>query len=112
MSGNQQGVVLVVSALFIIVPVFFLVACLCSVFWPRTMWFLSEGWKFKNVEPSGCALAATRVGGLVGFLVGIVFLFILWSLGGNAGHSVGAPKSPVPTIERSNPQGETDFKTL
>jgi hypothetical protein len=53
---------------------------LCSLFLPRTAWFFSEGWKFKGAEPSGCALAAIRIGGLVGIILGTVLLFIARTL--------------------------------
>jgi hypothetical protein len=51
---NQQWIVLV-AVFFVLVPVFLVIGSLCSLLWPRAMWFLSEGWKFKNAEPSGCA---------------------------------------------------------
>ncbi len=59
---------------------FFIVAGLCSISLPRMMWFLSEGWKFKNAEPSGCALVATRIGGLLGLIVGTVLLLVALTL--------------------------------
>jgi hypothetical protein len=78
--SNQSFSVPVINALFLVVPILFIVVGLCSLFWPRMMWFLSEGWKYKNVEPSGCALVATRISGLLGLLLGIVFLITLWAL--------------------------------
>lgn len=80
MSGTQNGVVLVVAGLFVIVPILFIITGFVSLFWPRTAWFLSEGWKFKNVEPSGCVLAAIRIGGLVSIAVGCIALAVLWML--------------------------------
>jgi hypothetical protein len=80
MPGEMRGPVLVVNAFFIIVPIFFIVSGICSLFWPRMMWFLAEGWKFKDAQPSGCYLVATRVGGLLILTVGIVWFVILWSL--------------------------------
>jgi hypothetical protein len=77
MPGNVQGPSVSVNALFLIVPVFVILHGICSLLWPRMIWFLAEGWKFKNAEPSGCALAVIRVGGLVGLTVGTALLAIL-----------------------------------
>ena len=41
---------------------------------PRTAWYFVEGWKFKNAEPSGCALVFIRVSGVWGVIVGIAFI--------------------------------------
>jgi hypothetical protein len=53
-----------IAVVILIVPILMIIGGLCSLLWPRLMWWLSEGWKFKNIEPSGCALIATRIGGL------------------------------------------------
>lgn len=39
---------------------------------PRTSWWLSDGWKFKNAEPSDAALAAIRVGGAILTFLGVI----------------------------------------
>jgi hypothetical protein len=70
-------VVFAVSAISLAMPILMIVMGLCSLIWPRAMRWLSEGWKFKGAEPSGCALVATRVGGLIGLIVGIALLIIL-----------------------------------
>jgi hypothetical protein len=75
--GAESRVALVVVALYFIVPTFMIVAGLLGLFWPRAAWFLSEGWKYKNVEPSGCALASARIGGLVSLIAGAVFRLIV-----------------------------------
>jgi hypothetical protein len=80
MPVEMQGPVPTVNVLFLIVPIFFIVSGVCSLFWPRMMWFLAEGWKFKDAQPSGCYLVATRVGGLLILAVGVVSFVILWSL--------------------------------
>ncbi len=49
MPGNQPWGLLAAFAFFMIV------SGLCSLLLPRAIWFLSDGWKFKNAEPSGCA---------------------------------------------------------
>jgi hypothetical protein len=69
--------VLAVSALSLVLPFITIVMSLCAIIWPRAIWWLSDGWKFKGVEPSGCALVATRVGGLIGLIVGTALLIIL-----------------------------------
>jgi hypothetical protein len=69
---------MVAPTFFVVVLVFIIVNLICSIFWPRMMWYLSEGWKFKNAEPSGCVLAVYRIGGVIGL---VVLLGIAWSLG-------------------------------
>jgi hypothetical protein len=69
--------VFAVSGIALAMPILMIVMGLCSLIWPRAMWWLSEGWKFKNAEPSGCALVAMRVGGLLGLIAGIALLIIL-----------------------------------
>ena len=71
---------LAVAALFVIVPIGVIASGVCSVIWPRWMWFLAEGWKFKNAEPSGCALVMTRLGGLFCIVGGTLFLLIVLGL--------------------------------
>lgn len=78
MPGETQGPV-AVNILVIIVPIIFILSGTCSLFWPRMVWFLSEGWKFKDAQPSGCYLAVTRIGGLFMLILGIGTLVILWN---------------------------------
>jgi len=40
---------------------------------PQLAWEMSEGWKFKNAEPSEAYLIMTRV-------MSVVILFVLWFL--------------------------------
>ena len=42
---------------------------------PSVFWFLSDGWKYKNAEPSELALGLGRAGGVLVALVGLVMLF-------------------------------------
>jgi hypothetical protein len=42
---------------------------------PETVWYLTEGWKFKHAEPSDFALVMTRLGGGIAVIVGLVGLF-------------------------------------
>jgi hypothetical protein len=66
------------SALLVIVPAFIVIVVLCSLVWPRAVWFLSEGWKFKNVEPSGFVLVAIRLGGVLGLVAILAIASRLW----------------------------------
>lgn len=38
---------------------------------PRLMWSISEGWKFKDAEPSEAYLVMTRI-------MAVIILFLLW----------------------------------
>lgn len=42
---------------------------------PEVMWFLSEGWQFKNVEPSELAIIMTRVSGIIAVLAGFFVIY-------------------------------------
>lgn len=49
----------------------FLAAALIQLIWPRVIWRLSEGWKFRDrVEPSGLWLFRTR---FLGFILTLLF---------------------------------------
>lgn len=50
---------------------------------PALAWHLSEGWKYRDVEPSDTALAMTRVGGIIGVIVGIIFVIMFFSGAGS-----------------------------
>jgi hypothetical protein len=80
MPVEIQGPVHTVNVLFVIVPILVVFFSICSLFWPRMMWFLAEGWKFKDAQPSGCYLVATRISGVVLLILGTVSCVILWSI--------------------------------
>ena len=42
---------------------------------PETGWRMSEGWKYKDVEPSEAALLWGRIGGIVCIIIGFVIIF-------------------------------------
>ena len=42
---------------------------------PRTGWYLSYGWRFKDAEPSDAALVMARIGGGIAILIGVILLF-------------------------------------
>ena len=62
--------------MFVLVPLLIIVSEIVSVISPRTAWYMQEGWKFKNVEPSQAALTMARIGGVFAIIGGIVFLII------------------------------------
>lgn len=46
------------------------------VAYPRKIWHLEYGWRFKNAEPSDTAIAANRIVGVVLICIAIIFIFI------------------------------------
>ena len=42
---------------------------------PETGWHMSEGWKFKDAEPSEAALLWGRICGIVLSIIGVVMIF-------------------------------------
>jgi len=42
---------------------------------PETGWHMSDGWKYKNAEPSEEALLWGRIGGIVTIIIGFVIMF-------------------------------------
>jgi hypothetical protein len=42
---------------------------------PQAMWYMSEGWKFKDAEPSDFYLIMNRVMGVVAVIIGFYLLF-------------------------------------
>jgi len=47
-----------------------------SVASPRTAWYWSYGWRYKNAEPSDLALGAGRIGGVIAIVVGLLLLVL------------------------------------
>ena len=43
---------------------------------PRTAWYLSYGWRFKDAEPSDAALALGRLGGGIAVFAGLLLFFL------------------------------------
>ena len=42
---------------------------------PKLSWYLSWGWRFKDVEPSEAALIAARLSGVIFVLFGLFLIF-------------------------------------
>lgn len=47
-----------------------------NLVFPKELWFLRYGWRYKNAEPSEMAVWLPRVGGGIAVLVGLVLLFV------------------------------------
>lgn len=77
------------EALFNFVSIVIILGSVCAIIWLKTMWYLTEGWKYKNVEPSDSALKTTRFGGVMGVIGGIVFLIIASNI--RSGMQAGFP---------------------
>lgn len=60
------------GTLFLIGVVLFM-AGIASIAFPWAMWWLSEGWKFRNAKPSNLALTVGRIGGVIT----LIFSFII-----------------------------------
>ncbi|WP_340026522.1 DUF6199 family natural product biosynthesis protein [Paenibacillus sp. FSL K6-1096] len=54
---------------FIIVAIGLVIAV-----WPKAAWYLRLGWRFKNAEPSGLALGAERVTGVILVIAGFILM--------------------------------------
>lgn len=55
----------------------FLIVGIISIVSPETAWYLSEGWRFRDAEPSDHVLVYIRVAGVVEILVGFYILFTM-----------------------------------
>ncbi len=42
---------------------------------PQAAWYLSDGWRFKDAEPSETALDLTRFGGIVAIIIAVFMMF-------------------------------------
>lgn len=60
----------------IIVGVFFIGIGILYAINPRFVFDISEGWRYKNLEPSDLALTINRVIGIVIIVIGIIVIFI------------------------------------
>lgn len=63
-SGGSGGYLLI-GLLLVGLGIFYVAA-------PRASWYLSHGWKFKDVEPSDAALTLRRFGGVAAILIGAI----------------------------------------
>jgi hypothetical protein len=51
---------------------------LINIFAPYVGWYMTEGWKFKDAEPSDAALLLYRIGGVIGVIVSIYIFIKIW----------------------------------
>ena len=45
-----------------------------NLFFPRTAWYLSYGWRYSNAEPSDAALAFNQIGGGTAVLIALILI--------------------------------------
>ena len=43
---------------------------------PRAMWYIEYGWRYKDAEPSDMVLFAERAGGAIAVIAGVICLFV------------------------------------
>lgn len=43
---------------------------------PYGAWLLTQGWRFRDAEPSDFALTMARVSGVIAIIIGIVFFLL------------------------------------
>jgi len=48
-----------------------------TIAFPKTHWFLSWGWRYKNSEPSNAALTVSAIMGVIIIIAGVILLFTL-----------------------------------
>ena len=68
-DGNDSGKYIGLGLLLILLGA-------VNVAGPRSMWYLSYGWRYKNAEPSDMALFAERTGGVIAIISGVICLFL------------------------------------
>lgn len=57
--------------MFILIKIIISIFALVGIINPELFWKLSEGWKFRDAEPSDAYLVYTRI-------VSVVILIVLW----------------------------------
>ena len=48
---------------------------------PETAWeweHVLKRWQYQSIEPTDAAIMATRIGGILGIVVGVIFFFVGW----------------------------------
>lgn len=67
-ADNKGGVSVIVSLFLLAIGIWYAVG-------PRSAWWISRGWWYKNAEPSDLALTLYRIGGCILMFVGIISFF-------------------------------------
>lgn len=57
-----------------LIAIFLLAVGALNAFSPRTAWYLSRGWQFKDAEPSEAALTLYGLGGVILLIAGVICL--------------------------------------
>lgn len=57
--------------MFLLFKLIFTVFCLLGIINPELSWRMSEGWKFKDAEPSEMYLFMTRI-------MSVIILIVVW----------------------------------
>lgn len=70
-----------VQCLYLLIAIAGIGFSLLAIVSPRTAWYLRDGWKYKDVEPSNAALLLTQVGGFFGVLFLLAFIIIIFTIG-------------------------------
>lgn len=60
----------------ILLSVFMIVVGIVGMAVPQGLWWLSNGWKFRDAEPSKLSLALAQVAGGVAIVVGAIMLIV------------------------------------
>ena len=47
-----------------------------NILFPKVMWYLRDGWRYRNAEPSDAALAVARLAGTAFIILGIITMFM------------------------------------
>jgi hypothetical protein len=58
-----------------VAAILLLIGSIISVASPETTWFLKRGWKYRDAEPSDTYISLTRVGGVIGCIIAVIFMF-------------------------------------
>ena len=61
---------------YLIVLLLFIVG-IWNTFFPYYSWYLSYGWRYKNVEPSDIAINFTRISGVIMIVISVVVFIMI-----------------------------------
>lgn len=68
-NGHSSGKYIMLGLLLILLGA-------VNAAFPRKMWQLSYGWRYKNAEPSDAALIVGRIGGVIAVVAGVVCVIV------------------------------------
>jgi Family of unknown function (DUF6199) len=74
-SANEDRKTALIA--FLIITALFAIPAIFAVAAPYPIWFISEGWRYENLEPSDANLVVIRLGGgLILLALAVIWLFI------------------------------------